>query len=233
MPSSRVIDQALESVEEAVDAILRVTYLFGNPGDGLESGRATSHTIWTSLWVGVGTSKHRGEPRLSPAMQRPLLLLDIDGVISLFGFDPARRPEGRFVLVDGIAHYLSAGVGEHLRRLNGAFELTWCSGWEEKAEEYLPTALELPAGTPYLTFEPIAPAAGRHWKLASIDRYAGSNRALAWVDDAHDESCTEWAEARGAPTRLVETDPAVGITGEHVNDLMAWRATLGAPQKAP
>ena len=106
-------------------------------------------------------------------MQRPLLLLDIDGVISLFGFDPARRPAGRFLMVDGIAHYLSAGVGEHLRTLGGAFELAWCSGWEEKAEEYLPYALELPAGTRYLTFEAEAEPDGRHWKLASIDRYAG------------------------------------------------------------
>jgi hypothetical protein len=159
-------------------------------------------------------------------MQRPLLLLDIDGVISLFGFDPAGRPDGRFVLVDGIAHYLSGVVGQHLRRLGGAFELAWCSGWEEKAEEYLPDALELPAGTPHLTFGPAAQSAGRHWKLASIDRYAGSKRALAWVDDAHDATCVEWAEARSAPTLLVATDPAVGLTGFHTTELMDWAAEL-------
>ena len=42
---------------------------------------------------------------------RPILLIDIDGVISLFGFDPADPPAGRFQLVDGIAHYLSAAAG--------------------------------------------------------------------------------------------------------------------------
>ena len=41
-------------------------------------------------------------------MDRPLLLIDVDGVISLFGFDPADPPAGRFQLVDGIAHFLSA-----------------------------------------------------------------------------------------------------------------------------
>ena len=44
-------------------------------------------------------------------MDKPLLLVDVDGVISLFGFDPARRPDGRFELVDGIAHFLSATAG--------------------------------------------------------------------------------------------------------------------------
>jgi hypothetical protein len=232
MPSRSVIDQALESGEGTTDAILRVTYLLGNRGDSLESTRGSSGTTWTSLWVGLVTSKNRAERRLSSPMQRPLLLLDIDGVISLFGFDPARPPVGRFVLVDGIAHYLSAGVGEHLRRLGGAFELAWCSGWEEKAEEYLPDALELPAGTRYLTFEPEAQPAGRHWKLASIDRYASSERALAWVDDAHDESCLEWAVARPGPTLLVATDPAVGLTGGHVAESMGWAARLGAAEGA-
>jgi hypothetical protein len=32
-------------------------------------------------------------------MNRPLLLIDIDGVISLFGFDPGLPPPGRFVSV--------------------------------------------------------------------------------------------------------------------------------------
>ena len=75
---------------------------------------------------------------------RPLLLVDVDGVISLFGWDPARPPAGRFEIVDGIAHYLSAVAGEHLRALADEYELAWCTGWEEKANEYLPFALGLP-----------------------------------------------------------------------------------------
>ena len=62
-------------------------------------------------------------------MEKPLLLTDIDGVISLFGFDPGQRPAGRFEIVDGIAHFLSATAGEHLRELASEFELVWCSGW--------------------------------------------------------------------------------------------------------
>src|SRR5437763_12509234 len=98
-------------------------------------------------------------------MSRPLLLIDVDGVISLFGFDPARRPPGQFEFVDGIAHLISATAGEHLRRLCEAFEPAWCTGWEEKANEYLPHALGLPGPFPHLSFAGAIPQVDGHWKL--------------------------------------------------------------------
>ncbi len=169
------------------------------------------------------------------AEENPLLMLDVDGVISLFGFAPQAPPAGRFLLVEGIAHFLSATSGEHLRRLSATFDPVWCTGWEEKANDELPVALGLPGPYPYLSFDR-APGAGAgsgqsvrgHWKLAAIDAYAGA-RPLAWVDDAHDASCAEWAHARardGAPTLLVATDPAVGLTDEHVTKLTRWAAEL-------
>src|SRR5258707_10132331 len=106
------------------------------------------------------------ETPLGALMNRPLLLIDVDGVISLFGFDPARRPEGRFEVVDGIAHFLSATAGEHLRRLCEEFEPAWCTGWEEKANEYLPHALGLPGPYPHISFDGATPIADGHWKLA-------------------------------------------------------------------
>jgi hypothetical protein len=160
-------------------------------------------------------------------MERPLVLIDIDGVISLFGFDAAQPPPGRFLLVDGIPHFLSVGAAELLGDLHDDFELVWCSGWEDKADEYLPFALGLPAGLPHLTF-PGAPGADplRHWKLSSIDGFAGPDRPLAWIDDQFDESCHAWAAARRAPTELVATDPAVGLTAQHVAGVRAWARTL-------
>ncbi len=159
-------------------------------------------------------------------MDRPLLLIDVDGVISLFGFAQSYPPEGRFELVDGVAHFLSAGAGEHLRTLADTFELVWCTGWEEKANEYLPFALGLPAPLPFLSFDRDIGRANAHWKLAAIDRYAGPGRVLAWIDDAHDAACAEWAAARPAPTLLVGTEPAVGITSAHVDELRAWASSV-------
>jgi hypothetical protein len=155
-------------------------------------------------------------------VDKPLLLIDIDGVISLFGFDAGRKPAGRFEVVDGIAHFLSATAGEHLRKLAATFELAWCSGWEDKANDYLPTALGLPGPLPHLTFAGAPNGSGRHWKLDAIDVYAGPERPLAWVDDDHDERCQEWAERRPGATLLIATEPAVGLTADHVQALLAW-----------
>jgi len=168
--------------------------------------------------------------------ERPLLLVDVDGVISLFGFPLHARPAGRFEMVDGIAHFLSASAGEHLRLLADAYEPVWCTGWEEKANEYLPAALGLSRPWPYLSFERAA-GPGRsvqgHWKLDAIDAWCGT-RALAWIDDAHDAACATWASAReasGVPTLLVTTEPAVGLTDRQVTALLAWAADTSQPAR--
>jgi hypothetical protein len=157
---------------------------------------------------------------------QPLLLIDVDGVISLFGFDPAQPPAGRFQLVDGFAHFLSGTAGQLLLELSREYELVWCSGWEERANDYLPLALGLPGPLPLVSFDDLTRPPAAHWKLAGIDAYAGTDRPLAWIDDAHDPRCTEWARARGAPTLLLATDPAVGLTAEHVQELLAWARRL-------
>jgi hypothetical protein len=145
----------------------------------------------------------------------PALLVDVDGVVSLFGFDHNSPPPGFPVVVDGIPHWLSVGAGARLRRLSRTFECVWCTGWEERAEEYLPRLLGLPGGWPHLTL-----AAG--WKLEAIDTSLGAQRPVAWIDDVHGETEAAWAASREAPTLLVTTDPAVGLTDEHVARLEAW-----------
>jgi hypothetical protein len=159
-------------------------------------------------------------------MDRPLLLIDVDGVISLFGFDHRSPPAGRYQLVDGITHYLSEAAGGHLRRLGGSFELAWCTGWEEKANEYLPLALGLDGPLPHVVFDHHERPPQAHWKLGAIDRHVEPSRPLAWVDDAHDGGCATWAAARAAPTLLVTTDPAVGLTDAEVVRLLGWASRL-------
>jgi hypothetical protein len=158
--------------------------------------------------------------------QKPLLLVDVDGVISLFGFAPSAPPPGSFQLIDGIGHLLSDAAGPHLRELAAHYELVWCSGWEEKANDYLPRALGLEAPLPYLSFDHNPGRGNTHWKLAAIDAYAGPDRPLAWVDDALDAECRRWAAVRPGPTRLVATDPAVGLTETQMAELSAWADLL-------
>jgi Swiss Army Knife RNA repair-like protein len=159
---------------------------------------------------------------------KPLLLMDIDGVISLWGFEMDMRPPGAFAVIDGIPHFLSTRAAEHLLTLQDAFDLVWCSGWEEKADEYLPHLLGLPRGLPHLSFERSRAdvSARAHWKLAAIDAFAGLDRPLAWVDDAFNDACHAWALERGAPTLLVQTEPRDGLREDHAAALAAWAAAL-------
>jgi hypothetical protein len=179
--------------------------------------------------------------------QKPLLLVDIDGVISVFGFaGPGYGPGGPpswtgrpgadehvYATVDGIPHILSRAAAGHLRSLADEFDLVWASGWEEKAEEYLPRLLDLPAGLPFLTFErmtgPPPTRAGRsldgHWKLDAIESHAGT-RALAWIDDAFNDACHTWAATRPAPTLLVQTAPDRGLTAAEARLLTNWAQSL-------
>jgi hypothetical protein len=156
---------------------------------------------------------------------KPLLLVDIDGVISLFGGGRLAEKAGAFHSIDGMPHFLSATAAAHLLDLAGEFDLVWCSGWEEKADEHLPHLLGLPRGLPFLRFERAVGRGNAHWKLAAIDSYA-RERPLAWVDDALSTACHEWAAARAAPTLLVQTEPTDGLTEHEAQLLSRWAREL-------
>jgi hypothetical protein len=162
---------------------------------------------------------------------KPLLMVDIDGVISLFGFDVDARPDGCFHSIDGIPHFLSANAAQNLLALAQRFELVWASGWEEKANEYLPYLLGVPA-LPYLSFERSVGRTNAHWKLDAIDGYA-HGRPLAWIDDAFNDACHEWSAARAAPTLLVETLPQSGLMQTQVELLEHWAQALAARSAQP
>lgn len=154
----------------------------------------------------------------------PLLLVDIDGVISLFSFEERHRPEGSFHWIDGMPHFLSATAAEHLLALREQFELVWASGWEERANEYLPHLLGLPR-LEHLRFERAVGRANAHWKLDAIEAHA-AQRPLAWIDDAFNDACHQWASRRPAPTLLVQTAPASGITQREAERLRRWADSL-------
>jgi hypothetical protein len=187
--------------------------------------------------------------RRAAANPKPLLLVDIDGVISLFGFPAdafngraSARPEGSFHAIDGIPHFLSSAAARHLLALVSDFDLVWASGWEEKAEEYLPHLLGLPAALPFLRFERggagmnamggtgASTSTRAHWKLDAIDAFAGAERPLAWIDDAFNDACHVWAGARPVPTLLVQTEPHTGLTQLHATQLREWASS--APVRA-
>jgi hypothetical protein len=165
---------------------------------------------------------------ICPQMRaKPLLFVDIDGVLSLWGFDPDKRPDGVWLLVDGIAHFLSHTAAETLRGVSEAFECVWASGWEEKANEHLPAALGL-GPWPYLELDAAAgpgTSVRAHWKLDAVERHA-AGRPLAWIDDAVNDAVRAWAARRGAQTLIVETQPVSGLTTEDGARLAEFAAAV-------
>ena len=166
--------------------------------------------------------------KLHQSRAKPLLFVDIDGVLSLWGFGMDEWPnDGAWHRIDGMSHFLSSRAARHLQALCARFEPVWCSGWEEKADEYLPHLLDLPR-FPHLSFERNPGRRHAHWKLAAIESYA-ENRSLAWVDDAFNEACFEWAQWRLAPTLLVQTDPLTGLDDRAAGELQGWADRVALP----
>src|SRR3954463_4784616 len=132
----------------------------------------------------------------------PLLLIDVDGVLSLYGTGDG---DLKGVLVDGVPHLLSRDAAAALRGIAPGFECVWGTGWGGGAGGDLPAALDLPPGWPYV---PLGPAtASAHWKLAGIDAYAGLERPLAWIDDNHGPAGEEWALGRPGTNTLRRPQP--------------------------
>jgi hypothetical protein len=153
-------------------------------------------------------------------------LVDIDGVLSPYAAE--RCPDG-FVEYhlfpnDPEPHRLCTLHGEWLRELAGAYDLVWGSAWGIVAHEKVSPILGLHE-FPYVPM-PDIPFPARD-KVPAIDVYV-ADRAVAWIDDMLVEEALAWAAARTVPTLLVETDPAIGMTRDHVDQLLEWARILPA-----
>lgn len=158
---------------------------------------------------------------------RPLLLVDVDGVLALFNLDGG-EPAGTWHLIEGFAYYLVGDAPGLLHAAAEHFELVWCTGWEDRANDHLPRLAGTPGPLPVIKFARNPGRANAHWKLDEIDAYA-ADRPVAWIDDAVDEQCERWAAertARGIPTLIIRTEPHRGMLREHLDALIAFASDL-------
>jgi hypothetical protein len=142
---------------------------------------------------------------VSSAPPKPLLLLDVDGVIIPFG-----GPAPSFV------YPMSSGYVRHrpelpdwLAGLAVRFDLAWATAWEHEANEVIAPVLGLPS-LPVLVFDDdVEP--GFDYKLPAITRFV-RDRPCAWLDDAIGVDAHEWARARAVPTLFLDVAADRGIT---------------------
>ena len=162
--------------------------------------------------------------RDAPSPPRPLLLLDVDGVLNPFAAENCPEGYREFAFFpDEEPVRLRPAHGPWLADLGRHFELVWATGWGDEANIHIAPVLALPP-LPFVRFPPIPfdPAE----KVPAIEAHVGTERPVAWVDDRHTPEALTWMRARPAPTLLLPADPAVGLTSAMVAELLAWRATL-------
>ena len=155
---------------------------------------------------------------------KPLLLVDVDGVLSLFpkpGEQLPQRPDLKWINVEGIPHMIALENCRHLASIADSFELVWATGWEHKANEHLPPIIGLAAQLPVIEFDGRRYDHQAHWKLGAVDAFVG-DRPAAWIDDAHDDICRDWASARSQPTLLVDTETNIGFGEPQAELLREW-----------
>jgi hypothetical protein len=147
---------------------------------------------------------------------RPLLLIDVDGVLLPF---PDPRPGFDGIPIENAPHGFCPAHGAWLRELAAHFELAWCTMWGERANRDICPRLGLPC-LPVVDLWDQEEFLDR-WKLPGVRRFV-EDRPLAWVDDAFDRPTRLWAAHRAAPTLLVGVRHRHGLSRRHVLRLLRF-----------
>ena len=171
--------------------------------------------------------------QISPDLSKPLLLIDVDGVLNPFTAQvvPEGFSEHR---LNGMRVLLSARHGIWLRELSAEFDLTWATTWEEDANTVIAPLLGL-SELPYIRFSPPDPTyEGYTLKLPDVIAFVG-DRPLAWVDDDLSADVRYWSHWRrtqlGIPTLLVDVYPRLGLGELHVERLREFARDVRRGQR--
>ena len=152
----------------------------------------------------------------------PLLFLDVDGVLNPYGpVCPAGFTEQELFPGEEPVRVCSEHGG-WITELLGAFEIMWATAWNDDANRLLAPLLSIDP-LPVLTMPPAPFHPGV--KLRLIAGHAGS-RPAAWIDDLHGPEARTWRKHRQAPTLLISTDPASGLTRADVTKAASWARAL-------
>ncbi|WNV74112.1 HAD domain-containing protein [Geodermatophilus sp. DSM 44513] len=165
---------------------------------------------------------------------RPILLLDVDGVLNAARADlPEGWERGRF---NGYVLTWDPTVTARLRELHesGRVELQWLTTWTTDADRLLAEPMGLPRGLVTHARDDAAPTGfagslgGRAgwWKLTAARAVveAEPDRRVVWVDDDLAEQAADTGEwlAANRHVLVIAPDLRLGLTHEQLDEVEAW-----------
>lgn len=174
--------------------------------------------------------------------RRPLLLLDVDGVLNAF----PERATSQFTRhhIDGYPIHLHAEVRGMVSALDQAFEIVWFTLWNHRATPGIGPHVGLDGAAHFTT------SWERGWEAALASGYrdkairnlmyaktpllpelVGRRRHWVWIDDAHSGWDHEYLVRAGFDAtrfRLVRTDPQVGLTWDDVERANGFARAVAA-----
>jgi hypothetical protein len=157
---------------------------------------------------------------------RPLILLDVDGVLNISQPVPGDGCSSLLLLAGGRGAQVT--IRDDLRtlldRLALSGDLVWASGWNDGAPALFSVLVPWVKAMPHLEFESTGNMVE---KLPVVRDYVG-DRSVAWLDDRIPEAAWAWAESRDAPTLLVAIDPDVGFGPDDLAHVERWAAEQSA-----
>jgi hypothetical protein len=225
--------QAVRVVTDSRGPIAKLRGDTGGNGalDTLLAFLAVLLVILLAITAAIGGAQAMPVMAARRVSQKPLLFLDVDGVIALRAA-PRSLPAGGWEPLGSTNTYIATHAGASIRTLTEHFDVVWASDWEEMANPFFRKRLGLSEDLPALTFnEATDDPRSSDWKIARIEEMAG-DRPLAWVDGTEHGAYRRWARQRKAPTLVVVPEPSTGLSDEDVGELLAFAISVADREAA-
>ncbi|MGY1833187.1 HAD domain-containing protein [Geodermatophilus sp. SYSU D01180] len=171
---------------------------------------------------------------MAPTGDRPILLLDVDGVLNA----PVRTlPDGwQRGTFNGFLLSWDPTVTARLRGLHesGRVEIQWLTTWTTDADRLLAEPMGLPRGLKVHARADSAPTGflgplwgeSGWWKLAVAREVAAAepDRRIVWIDDDLAEQAADTGDwlAANPHVLVVAPDLYVGLTHAQLDEIEAW-----------